>query len=64
MAPYVWYQMLPQISSITIAFHLSITNQEYGFVLGSHQQFFHHDKHWMNDRLSVVASRKVNKVDI
>ncbi len=64
MAPYAWYQMLPQIYSITIAFHLSITNHAYGFVLGSHQQYLRHDKHRMNDRLSVVTSLKVNKGDI
>ncbi len=64
MAPNAWYQMLPQICSITIPFHLSITNHVYGFVLGSHQQYLHHDKQWMNDGLSVVTSRKVNKGDI
>ncbi len=64
MPPYAWYQMLPQIYSITVAFHLSITNHVYGFVLGSHQQYLRHDKLWMNDRLSVVTSRKVNKGDI
>ncbi len=64
MAPYAWYQMLPQIYSITIAFHLTITNHAYGFVLGSHQQYLRHDTHWMNDRLSVVTSSKVNKGDI
>ncbi len=64
MVPHAWYQMLPQIYSIIIAIHLSITNQVYGFVLGSHQQYLRHDKLWMNDRLSVVTSRKVNKGDI
>ncbi len=37
MAPYAWNQMLPQIYSITIAFHLSIANRAHGFVFGSHQ---------------------------
>ncbi len=64
MASYAWYQTLPQIYSIIISFHLIITNHAYGLVLGSHQQFFRQDKHWMNERLSVVASRKVNKGDI
>ncbi len=32
MVHYAWYQMLPQIY-ITTAFHLSITNHAYGFVL-------------------------------
>ncbi len=40
MTPNAWYQMLPQICSITIAFHLSITNHVmFGFVLSSHQQY-------------------------
>ncbi len=33
MAPYAWHQMHLQIYSITIAFHLSITNRAYSFVL-------------------------------
>ncbi len=50
MAPYVLYQKLPEIYSITIAFHLSIAYGViwYGFVLGAHQQYLRRDKHWMN----------------
>ncbi len=57
MAPYAWYQMLPQICSITIEFYLSIAYHAYCFILGSCQQYIRHDKHWMNNRLSVVTSR-------